>query len=144
VTGFALATFMSKIKRETGVSGPRLKVLFERYGTRAEEVARYIGDGRHIINEKHIEEYDPSFKHTPDWSYREVGFLAMHEKVVHLDDLLIRRSTLAWLGGLSRAALDEFADALGEALDWNESQKQAEVTRTLQILADRHGVRFDS
>ena len=125
------------------MSGPRLKTLFERYGTRAADVARYIGEGRHIIDAKHIEEYDPALKHKPDWSYREVGFLALHEKVVHLDDLLIRRSTLAWLGELTRPALDEFADALGEALGWDAAQKQAEVTRTLQLLADRHGVRLD-
>ncbi|MEJ5223204.1 MAG: glycerol-3-phosphate dehydrogenase/oxidase [Anaerolineales bacterium] len=129
ITGFAMITFLNEVERQTGVGGPRLKTLFDRYGTRVREVAAHIGAGP-----------DSPLPHKSDWSRREVDFLATHEKVIHLDDLLIRRSTLAWLGALTRPALDDFADALGESLGWSAAQKQAEIQRTLHILADRHGV----
>ena len=47
---------------------------------------------------------------------------------------------LAMLGQLNREMMDELADVLGNALGWNAEQKAAEVSRTLSILADRHGL----
>ena len=70
----------------------------------------------------------------------EVAFLAEKEKVVHLDDLILRRSLMAYLGHLNRPLLDELADILADVLDWDETQQQAEVERTLLILQDQHGV----
>jgi glycerol-3-phosphate dehydrogenase len=49
---------------------------------------------------------------------------------------------LAMLGHLSRQALTETAEALAAVLGWTAEQKEAEVARTLSILADRHGVRL--
>jgi glycerol-3-phosphate dehydrogenase len=69
-------------------------------------------------------------------------FLVQHEKIVHLDDFVLRRSMLAMLGRLNREMVDELADVFGNALGWNAEQKAAEVARTLSILADRHGVRL--
>jgi len=73
---------------------------------------------------------------------REIAYIGLNEKVIHLDDLLLRRSMLAMLGKLTRASVEELGDALGEALAWDAAQKQAEVARALSILADRHGVRL--
>ncbi|HXF86173.1 MAG TPA: glycerol-3-phosphate dehydrogenase/oxidase [Anaerolineales bacterium] len=113
----------------TGVARERLKILFERYGTRAEAIATFMNGGTDYI-----------LRTLPDYSRREILFLAQHEKICHLDDFVLRRSLLAMLGRLSRAALEEVADVLGEALGWTREQKSAEVARTLSILADRHGV----
>ena len=41
---------------------------------------------------------DASLQSLPSYSRREIAFLAQCEKVVHLDDLLLRRSMLAMLG----------------------------------------------
>ncbi len=68
--------------------------------------------------------------------------MAKREKIVHLDDLVLRRTLLAYLGQLTRPLLEELADRLGESLGWDGAQKKAEVSRTLEILADRHGVRL--
>ena len=73
---------------------------------------------------------------------REVAFLAEQEKVVHLDDLILRRSLMAYLGHLNRPLIDELANILGEVLGWNDSQKEMEVVRTLDILLNNHGVRL--
>ena len=115
----------------TGVSRERLRVLFERYGTRAETIATYMNGGTDFI-----------VRTLPDYTLREIVFLAQHEKICHLDDFLLRRSMLAMLGRVTREMVEELARVLGNALGWNEEQKAAELTRTLSILAERHGVRL--
>jgi glycerol-3-phosphate dehydrogenase len=115
----------------TGVARERLKVLFERYGTRAEAFATYMNGGT-----------DRLLTTLPDYSLREILFLVVHEKVIHLDDFILRRSMLAMLGRLSREMLDELAGVLANALGWTKEQRQAEVARTLSVLENRHGVRL--
>ena len=102
--------------------------LFARYGSRCREVSAYqAGDNSPL-------------EHYPDMTCREVAFLAEKEKVVHLDDLVLRRSLMAYLGQLNRPLIDELAGILADVLGWNDKQKQEEVERTLEILRDRHGV----
>jgi glycerol-3-phosphate dehydrogenase len=115
----------------TGLPHERVQTLFERYGTRAESVAGFIAEGT-----------DQPLRALPGYSLRELHFIATHEKVIHLDDFILRRSMLAMLGHLSRQALTETAEALAAVLGWTAEQKEAEVARTLSILADRHGVRL--
>ncbi|HSK87285.1 MAG TPA: glycerol-3-phosphate dehydrogenase/oxidase [Anaerolineales bacterium] len=115
----------------TGVTRERLKLLFERYGTRAETIATYMNGGTDFI-----------VKGLPDFSLREIVFLVQHEKICHLDDFLLRRSTLAMLGRVTREMTEELGRVIGNTLGWSEEQKAAEVKRALSILADRHGVRL--
>ena len=68
--------------------------------------------------------------------------MAKREKIVHLDDLVLRRTLLAYLGQLTRPLVVELSFALGDCLGWDGVQKKAEVVRTLEILADQHGVRL--
>ena len=72
----------------------------------------------------------------------EIIDMAEREKIVHLDDLVLRRTLLAYLGQLTRPLVVELSIALGDCLGWDAAQKKAEVVRTLEILADRHGVRL--
>jgi glycerol-3-phosphate dehydrogenase len=113
----------------TGAEYERLRMLFERYGTRAESIATFMNSGD-----------DQPLVTLPGYSLREVVYIVTHEKVYHLDDFILRRSMLAMLGHLSRAVLDELADVLTNALGWTQEQRQSEVARTLSILKDRHGV----
>lgn len=115
----------------TGLSKERLNTLFERYGTRAEMVADFLKRAP-----------DAPLKSLPEFSQREITFLAQHEKTVHLDDIILRRTMLAMLGKLTREGLLEIADILASALEWTFEQKNAEVERTLRLLADRHRVRL--
>lgn len=113
----------------TGVARERLTILFERYGTRAEAVATFMNGGTDFI-----------LRSLPDYSRREITFLAQHEKILHLDDFILRRSMLAMLGRLTHETVDELADALANALGWDAEQRAAEVARTLSILESRHGL----
>jgi len=102
--------------------------LFARYGSRCCEVASYSGGD------------DQPLTHDPEMTRREVAFLVEKEKVVHLDDLILRRSLMAYLGRINRALINELAQILAGILHWDEGQKQTEVERALGILATEHGV----
>ncbi|HSG42991.1 MAG TPA: glycerol-3-phosphate dehydrogenase/oxidase [Anaerolineales bacterium] len=113
----------------TGVARERLAVLFERYGTRAEVVATFLNGGT-----------DRILRTLPDYSMREIIFLTTHEKILHLDDFILRRSMLGMLGRVTREMVDELAGVFANALGWLDEERSVEVERTLSILADRHGV----
>ncbi len=115
----------------TGLSRERLQTLYERYGSRTEAVATFINRAT-----------DAPLKTLPEYTRREIAFLAQSEKAIHLDDILLRRTMLAMLGRLTKDNVEEIADAMGAALGWSVEQKNAEVERTFRLLADRHGVRL--
>src|SRR5258706_9638209 len=127
--GFAQIEFIKGAADETGPGDFRPEKLFERYGTRALEVARFSRAGQ-----------DEPLKSAADWTHREVRFLVEHEKALQVDDLLLRRSTLAWLGNVTLPLAEELADIMGDSLGWAGDQKKAEVGRTVDLLRDRHGV----
>ncbi len=114
-----------------GLSAERAHTLFDRYGTRSEEIASFLGQLP-----------DAPLRTLPDYSRRELAFIAGKEKVRHLDDLLLRRSMLAMLGRLSRDSVEEIAEVVGEALDWEPRQTSDELERSLSILAEVHMARL--
>jgi len=79
-------------------------------------------------------------KTDPIYTRTEIANMAEREKIVHLDDLVLRRTLLAYLGQLTRPLVVELSIALGDCLGWDPVQKKAEVVRTLEILANKHGV----
>jgi glycerol-3-phosphate dehydrogenase len=115
----------------TGFPKDQLEQLFKRYGTRTEAVANFM-----------LRAENAPLKSLPDYTRREIMFIAQYEKVLHLDDLILRRTMLAMLGRLTKDILLELADVLGESLGWDGEQKNAEVSRALDLLRDRHGVRL--
>jgi len=128
-TGLAQVQYLKQVGEQTGLADTWPKILFDRYGTRAGEIGAYMTAGK-----------DSPLKSRPDMTTREIAFLADKEKIVHLDDLLLRRTMLAYLGELDRPTVDELAGALGQALGWPKKRVQDEVARALAILADRHGI----
>jgi glycerol-3-phosphate dehydrogenase len=121
--------FVASLAAAYDLAPARVQTLFERYGTRSSDVARFISL-----------EPDSSFSALAGYSRREIGFVALHEKVIHLDDLLLRRSMLAMLGRLSRPAVDEAASALAHQLHWDAGRVQSETARFLEIMRVRHDV----
>jgi glycerol-3-phosphate dehydrogenase len=127
--GLAQIEFIKQVAEETGLGDLIPRNLFERYGTRALEVARFIE-----------ETSAEPLKNLAGWTVGEVRFLVEREKAVRIDDLLIRRSTLAWLGNVSRPLVEELADIMAASLGWRAEQKQAEIAHTLKVLNEYHGV----
>jgi glycerol-3-phosphate dehydrogenase len=115
----------------TGVARERLKILFSRYGSRVEAIATFMNGGTDYI-----------LQSTPEYSRREITYLIQHEKVLHLDDFILRRSMLGMLGRVKQEVVEELAGIFANNLGWDLEEKAAEVARTLSILAARHGVQL--
>jgi len=63
--------------------------------------------------------------------------------VVHLSDLVLHRSLLAFLGNLEETGLARMAQAAAQALHWSEDRKQCEIARCMELLVDKHHARFN-
>lgn len=64
------------------------------------------------------------------------------EAVVHLDDLLLRRTPLALYGFLDEKKFAAVAALAAAALGWDDGRLAAEIARTRHLLAKRHGIRL--
>ena len=125
------SAWLTSVAERTHLPAERLATLLDRYGSRAEDVANFT-----------LVAPDPPLRWLPEFSRREIQFVASHERIVHLDDLILRRTIMALLGQLSLALLDELAEVLGQEVGWSEERTQDEVSRTLKLLADVHGVKL--
>jgi glycerol-3-phosphate dehydrogenase len=124
--------WLAALQAKTHLPLERLKVLFERYGTRAEQVATFIAA-----------ETDEPLNTLPAYSRREIVFMALHEYLIHLDDLVLRRTLMAFLGQLDAAVIEELAEVVGATLSWSRAQIQQEIERTRHILEKDHGLKFE-
>lgn len=107
----------------------RVQQLLERYGTRAAELIaelQQVGD-------------DPLLS-LPSFSAQEFAYLARVESAVRLDDIVLRRTTLAFAGELDEARVSEIASVIGAELGWSDVRRDAEIERTWRLLREQHGV----
>jgi glycerol-3-phosphate dehydrogenase len=117
----------------TDVPADRARVLLERYGTRAEGVIAYLRTHQ-----------DQIFHSTRELSTAEVQYMAEHEQVVHLVDVLIRRTALAFRGLVTSELLEELAAALAGPLNWDNVRKEYEIEHAQRILREGHCVLVQS
>ncbi|MDM4761417.1 glycerol-3-phosphate dehydrogenase/oxidase [Galbitalea sp. SE-J8] len=112
-----------------GITKAAVDRLLDRYGTRAEEVIDYLGE---------IE--DRPLATDPELTRGEVAYFAEHEQAVHLQDVVLRRTNAAFVGGVTLDLLEELADALGAGLGWDAARRAQEVADTVEVLARDHNV----
>ncbi|KRB36331.1 glycerol-3-phosphate dehydrogenase/oxidase [Microbacterium sp. Root180] len=105
-----------------GLPAARVATLLDRYGTVATAVIAAIAADRD----------DVELVHLPGYSTAELRHLAATEDVVHLADLLLRRTSIAFLGSASEAAVAEIASAIAPVLDWDADRVAVEVERGLE------------
>lgn len=117
----AKQTWLTNLQKQTELDLEQLERLFKRYGTRAQEVARFIS-----------QEEDQPLTSKPSYSQREIKWLQEAEQVTHLDDLLLRRTLLGMQGHVTSALVEEMAHLLYGA------NAEAEIERTKQIFLDKH------
>ncbi|MGN6219022.1 MAG: glycerol-3-phosphate dehydrogenase/oxidase [Microbacterium sp.] len=103
------------------VPAARAATLLDRYGTVAASVIAAIA----------TDPDDAPLEHAPGYSTGELRHLAAAESVVHLDDLLLRRTSLAFTGGASPEAADEVAAAVAPTLGWDAARVAGEIERGL-------------
>ncbi|WP_066522186.1 glycerol-3-phosphate dehydrogenase/oxidase [Curtobacterium ammoniigenes] len=103
--------------------------LLTRYGTRATVVID-------VLVESGVEPLEADAELTR----AEVGFFVTHEQAVHLSDVVLRRTNLAFVGGVTIELLTELADAMAGPAGWDHARRDAEVQDTLNVLREAHGV----
>ena len=116
-----------------GLPAERVRLLLERYGTRAAEVAAFIVDGE-----------DRPLQTTREVSTRELEYMVLQEQVQHISDVIIRRTALAFNGLVSAELIDEIADILGTYLDWTAAERKGEIEDTRRLLQEQHKVSVHS
>ncbi|MEZ5213741.1 MAG: glycerol-3-phosphate dehydrogenase C-terminal domain-containing protein [Microbacterium sp.] len=78
--------------------------------------------------------------HAPGYSQEEIALLAAREEVVSLIDLLLRRTSIAFVGGVTGETLVEVATAAAPALGWDASEIDAQVATATEVLRDAHRI----
>jgi glycerol-3-phosphate dehydrogenase len=63
----------------------------------------------------------------PTYSHREVRYLVQYEMVLHLEDLVRRRSNLMKLGELTPQMVEELARILQDELGWSTEERGDEI-----------------
>lgn len=109
----------------------RMETLFERYGTYAPVIAEYCLE---------VDDYPIGVQ--DKYTSGEIQYIVNNEGVCHLDDLLLRRSLIAWMGEVNLDQLKGFADVVGDQLDWDENTRLAEIDRTKKILMEVHRMKL--
>ncbi|MHB1171956.1 MAG: glycerol-3-phosphate dehydrogenase/oxidase [Lacisediminihabitans sp.] len=110
----------------------RVRQLFERYGTRALSV---MGDL--------AMRPDAPLAHTTAFTAAEIAYFAEREEVVHLTDVVLRRTNLAFMGDVTILLLEELSTVLGASLGWDHDRRSAEVSATISELRESHGVTLE-
>lgn len=113
------------------VSRSRVAELLTRYGTRATEFIAAIIEGN-----------DVALRTAPNYTTAELDHLVRTESVVHLIDVLLRRTDLAFIGAVTGPMIEELATIVGGSLGWTSEQCAAEVVATREILTTMHGQSF--
>jgi glycerol-3-phosphate dehydrogenase len=107
----------------------RTQALLARYGTAASKLIEFL--------ELHG---DTELDTLSGYSEQEISYLAIAEGAVRLDDLLLRRTTLAFSGLLNEERVQEIARVAAASLGWSAERTQGEVARAWELLQYRHGV----
>lgn len=114
---------------ETGLSVSRVETLLARYGATARALAMAEATG-------------PAgpLPDAPEYTTAEIDRIARSERVTHLADIVMRRTTLAITGALTPGNLAAIAEIAARALGWDEARREAEIAATRAELNTRHGL----
>ena len=117
----------------SGMGRTRAQNLLARYGSKALPLAQRLAASG-----------DVPLQHAPDYSAAELSYLCLETGVVHLDDLVIRRTLLAIRGLVTDAALAEISGIAAEALGWDADRAHKELRTCATALRERHNVRLQA
>ena len=114
------------------VGADRAAALLARYGTRASEVIDFLTDPTGAA--------DAPLAHNAGYTRREIEFLASTEGVVRLIDVLLRRTSMAFVGDVTTPLIEELALVVAPVLGWDAGRRAEEIELARGILSDVHGI----
>ncbi|MBA8817469.1 glycerol-3-phosphate dehydrogenase [Microbacterium halimionae] len=103
---------------DVGMGRARTAALLERYGTVASDFIAAID----------ADADDAQLATLPEYSTGELRHIARTEHVVHLADILLRRTSVAFVGDADEASAAEIAVAVAPVLEWDAERIEAEVS----------------
>jgi glycerol-3-phosphate dehydrogenase len=121
----AIAT---RLAAESGLAPDRAKLLLARYGMTAFEIGRAARGA-----------FTP-LDGAEDYSVEEIRWIIANERVTRLDDLILRRTLIAFDGRAGVRVARALAAILAEALGWDDARREAEIGGSLTLLRARHHV----
>jgi len=124
-----LKEYKGQLISQFGASPTLVERLVERYGTLAEEILAEPA----VVSPTGYWALD-------DYTPEEIACLAKKEDVLHLDDMLLRRTMIGKLGLLSYDILLEIAGVVAQVKGWSDDYKREEIVRTLHIFIDNPGI----
>ncbi|MCI9858606.1 glycerol-3-phosphate dehydrogenase/oxidase [Microbacterium proteolyticum] len=114
--------------RTNAHSADLVEAMLERYGTRADAILAALPSEPTPVPD------------APGYYREELTWIAENEQVVHLIDVLLRRTHLAFVGGMTDRTLREVAETIAAPLGWDADRVDEEVSRTTEILRASHRV----
>jgi glycerol-3-phosphate dehydrogenase len=107
-----------------------VETMLNRYGTRATGILSAIPVGAAPL------------RHVPGHYREELAYLAATEQPVHLIDVLLRRTALAFRGGMSPETLREVAESVAGPLGWDAAHVESEIAHATARLRTAHRVQL--
>ncbi|TNC63484.1 glycerol-3-phosphate dehydrogenase/oxidase [Rubellimicrobium roseum] len=114
----ARARWAAEVAQATGLGPGRIQELLARYGTTARAVAGHRGDWSDADR----------LPDATSYSMSEIDWIVRNETVVHLADIVLRRTSLAIAEGLTRRDLEAVATVATNTLGWSEDRRIEELT----------------
>jgi glycerol-3-phosphate dehydrogenase len=128
-TSSEAADWIATTALRTGANPDRMMDLLSRYGTTARHIAEHEGPA-------------PAFIENTTFSEAEIDWIVRNEQVVHLEDILLRRTQIVITGQATRAVVRKIGAIAAIALGWEIDRADAEFERTIIVLTQRHGITF--
>ncbi len=118
--------WIGRVAVANGLTTERVAALLERYGTEAERLAQ-----------RREPQWRRPLEALPDYTVGEIRTITECEQVLHLSDLVRRRSVITLLGQASETALAELAGIVGDVLGWDAERRKQEVALALSEAKGR-------
>lgn len=112
------AEWIRRVAQKSGLAESRVTNLLERYGMAAETYAV-----------KTTAEKERPLKSLPEYTVGEIEGIVANEYVLHLSDIVCRRTLIALLGNAREEVLRELAEIAGPLLHWDKAHQEQEVKR---------------
>ena len=124
--------WVTQVSERSGLQIERVDQLLERYGSHAQNVALHQGEWQD----------DQRLPDSNDVSLAEIDWIVKNEQVNHLDDIVMRRTTLAVTGEVTLKDIEAISQVAAKQLTWDEQRKHQERETLIKQLVNKNRYRF--